>query len=278
MSKLCRWVIKIFAVVAAIACFYMMISFGGANSNIIDIYTSLTATRQTSDIQKRMRFVSSYTSATGDISFAMNAGYTQEEAEVMQTEGQNFSSSSGGSSNSPDPGSLGSYSDQDLRPLAQAVAASSLTPDVMQVILPNAGKEYYCTGCGGPWTADYNGSNVSLGYRCCTTLVQGVERFLGNDAFLSVMGNSYLCSAWVSYTSGSPNRLNGSGLIWGDLQVGDVLLRAQHTEIIVYKEGNTVYVGNMGGDSSIVSTSQQGYAYTKDAGQAFTEFTYVLRY
>lgn len=281
MRGFCRFVISFFTAVMFVTCMYFMVSMGGANKSILNAYTSVVADKSTSVITKRYSFVATYTYATGDISLALASGYTEDEAEVMKTtgvageSGDDSSSSTEDGNGAPD---LGSYSDQDLRPLAAAVAASSLRDDVMAKVLPDAGDKYYCTGCGSSWSANYGGNSVSLQYRCCTTLVQGVSRFLGNTEFLNTVGNSYLCANWVSVTSGDPHRMNANGMTWGDLKVGDILLRQKHTEIIVYIEGSTIYVGNMGNDSDIVETSQVGYGYTKNASSPLTEFTYVLRY
>ena len=48
---------------------------------LMKLYSSLNVDKSVNSIDKRYSFVSAYTYATGDISFAMAAGYTEEEAE-----------------------------------------------------------------------------------------------------------------------------------------------------------------------------------------------------
>lgn len=82
--KVCKILLKLFATVILGIFVYFMISFGGANENVIKLYSSLSAERSVNEIAKKYSFVAKYTYATGDITFAQQAGFTKSKRRLCK--------------------------------------------------------------------------------------------------------------------------------------------------------------------------------------------------
>lgn len=144
------------------------------------------------------------------------------------------------------------------------------------------GPHYYSTGDSKTYTVQYGSNIVSLKYRCCTTMVNGVAYLSGNTDYVALISDgAYKCSTIISnHATDSHFRKVTSDMKFSDLKAGDVLLKSTHTEIIVYVDDSYVYTANGGSCNGLIKTAQDGYARKLALNSPVTGdgWTYVVQY
>lgn len=210
---------------------------------LMNLYSSLSVDKSVNSIDKRYSFVAAYTYATGDIGFAMAAGYTEEEAEVMKTlGGQEIADMDQDGEGSVDP-----YSGDDVLEMSKTIASS----------LVNENGEIHYSQKGYGVEFDVNGY-VGKSRRDCSGYVSAMLWVMGIINSNAQYGSSTF-SNWGTCVATTVDKSNNT---FKDVEVGDVLWRSGHVEIIVKIEDDTIYVGNAGGDSQIQQTATEGYQKT----------------
>lgn len=280
-------IVKVIIIASIVIAIYLVLASGKADS-IVKSYASLTNTTNNS-FNHNIQFLETYTRQSNDITLATALGISEDRANDILRGGT--LQESGEDSFGTGSVSYGSYSDMDLRPIAQAVA------DAMMSAYENSGEaNIYSTGNNTEYNVNYNGIEQVVRYRCCTTMVAGIHKILGTQNFLSLTSDVWVCTGWVnSHRDVNSDNMKVVGrdiFSYGDLQVGDILIRATgdlppdndkgHTEIVVYKDEEYVYVANGGRPDHILGCSSNGatpgYSKTVPLDNSITAFTYVLRY
>ena len=185
---------------------------------------------------------------------------------------------------------IGGANSNDLRELAKIVANRIMESKTETGDASNSGKEYYCTNLPGTrYEVKYGTIRTTLRFRCCTTMVYGIKVLSGDTYYASIAtSNPWSCSTTIDdFESKSPQSLIPVGeMTYGELNVGDIVIRDGHTEIVVYKDSTSVYVANGGSDNGIMKTAQDGYARTHPINLKIKDwqpngaspFEYVLRW
>ncbi len=264
-----RKIFKIFFI--AVTCLtvaisvYLMVGAGGAKGMLAS-YNAVKPD-STSGFSKQLHFLQSYTAVTGDVTLAKRQGMSDEDIAAM-ADGEIPSGDTGQSGGVVDYGVPGP---NDLRPYAKVVAQGMIDNIVSGTIRPNSGDTYYDTGVAGPWVCSFNGSQYTLKYACCTTMSLGVRMMAGDSNFVRICSGSYSCSYWNDAFRNAGNWESTSGVTWGQLNVGDVLMATGHTEIVVFKDGQKVYIANGGSDGGITDTASRGYRASYSLNSLITD-------
>lgn len=238
--------------------------------------------RGSGDGNKKLNFLTSYYSETGDLTLA---------TAVKKNKGEDNMSQSGGSSDSSDENNsiVDSVDGSDFREIAKAVAGEFKINGSYTYGTPNkdnAGYFYNYSQNNGSKSAFLmlDGSSIKTTHRDCSCFVS------------MMLCQTKLKQKWVHYTSGTiancgacvTNSINTIG----DLKAGDILWRKSHVAMVVYNDGNLVYVGDFGSattsnyssgtvGSNGDKTAEQGYAYTINCSKPFAQngknFTEVYR-
>ena len=169
----------------------------------------------------------------------------------------------------------------DLRDIAKVVGTSIVNS------YKGSGTDYYSTSDGTPYSVSYGAVSTTLKYRCCTTMAYGVKVLSGDKHYADVIVGTEWLSAGIidKFQDKSPTSMIQitDGMTCSELQVGDILIREKHTEIVVYKDDLYVYVANGGGSNSIARTATEGYSRMQELGSTIrsygsTPFLYILRW
>lgn len=260
---------------------FLMVSGGGTSASIIKAYSSLSGTRNVNEIAKKYTFVAKYTYATGDISFAQAAGFTREEAEVMQTSGTLESSNSGESSASVSnvPSSINT---DDMREMAKLVCQSYLINGQAHYVANSgtyASTPYPTITINGIDIPPYTSSSGTVYNRCCNGLSSALLRATGITTYRT---GANISAGWpyISCT----DILNKVGTVmhpttFGDLRVGDIICvqsssdanRVAHVETVVYIDDSGVYIASAGSSDNIALCANQGWSRKRNATDRLDE-------
>lgn len=220
LYKICKIVL-----IGIIVC-SLYICVGSLSSKIsIDDYDEINSSQNYSE-SKKLFFLKRYVEDGGKVSYNL----------VEQGDPNIISDATGNS----DIQTSGTVTDTDIREIAKVVASA------------------------------YNGkydqsAKVSVTYKGKTVISRlDCSGFVSSMlTFMEVRPDS-LTNSYGFYDGAGGTKIGEQGWSdgiqkFGDLKVGDILVVRGHVEIITYIEGDNIYVGNCGGDDSIVSTATKGY-------------------
>lgn len=283
--KLTSVLLKLVACVIVGVFVFFTISFGGSSSKILETYSSLSAERTVNEISKKYTFVAKYTFATQDITFAQAAGFTKDEAEVMQATGT-ISSNMGGGANPQGPNVTGEFALDASMAVASKFIKHGQPDSPAGYSLGSGGWCYNYSQNGSTGRSDtieYDGKSFSTLHRDCSCYTSAMRYLLGASSRFAHFSTRTIENVGCVDVTSSIHTL-------ADCQVGDILWRSGHVAMIVKIEGGVVYVGDCGSASTsdnpeisigdrIDLTAAQGYAYTLSTSDTMPimNFTKIYR-
>lgn len=251
MNKLQAAIISI-----VLICICLVIGYFLIIASVVDTGMISNATIQSkSSFDRKAEFVRAYTNFTGDYTFALNLGYSEEDIkELVEYDAGGTSgdtpSAGGGSGDTPaNPNST------DTLDLAKRVCSA----------MTGNGGNYKAGAVSGNQTVNVNGRSVTPPRNDCSALVAAVLYLQGrigvstSDSRTMFGGLSGL--TLIADTGSNPS------LKFNLCKVGDVFVVNGHTAIVTKIANGNVYMGDAGSTTRIRLTAQDGVCdqvYTVD--------------
>lgn len=237
---------KILAVAIAVLAIYM-VSDLGSSSEIMKMYGALKPDTVVG-FNKKLEFVETYTRMTGDLTLALDKGFTEEDAQEILDGGT--------IQDDTIEEDIELITDGTLLSVAQQIAQKMVTTPrstshVSRCDSSSSGVYCQCTGSRID-NVNINGKEGCIYRRDCSAYTMAILYFGG------VMPTN---TNWNSTAQNDNLECVSTNGTFRDAQVGDVLWKSGHVGIVVEIKDDKVYVADAGSTNSIIKASETGYSY-----------------